>query len=202
MQRPRSRVLHGSRGKICRALLAVIGSLAALVAATTMATATGNASSVTGTPARFAAQARQIGLTVSQAHDLQAQVNSEIAASGGVQTGLNKISYADGEMLLPLPGEARARDLAAPTADPAHVCPSKRFCAYSGRNYTGSYRNWYQCGTYKVPFRSGGSWYNNQTPGTIALMENSRHRVIFSTLPAPTGDPHGDWRPVSYVRNC
>lgn len=48
------------------------------------------------------------------------------------------------------------------------------FCAYRGKNYTGTHIAMYTCKVYDIPesWVGPGSWHNNQTPGTVATMYN------------------------------
>ncbi|WP_051854819.1 hypothetical protein [Streptomyces sp. NRRL B-1347] len=157
----------------------------------------------------FQSQAVDSGLSASEADKLQRTIDTLLAKDGGKQTAANEISYADGRLLVPLPGEKYVRELngsrAEGTVDTArHTCTSKRLCGYSGRNYTGQEREWYRCNVlYKKPshWRSGGSWYNNQTPGRQGSWYDYNKRFLSHTRPAPYG-ANGNWAPVGYAKAC
>ncbi|WP_208030009.1 hypothetical protein [Streptomyces cyanogenus] len=172
---------------------------------TTPAASAGAASSDTQRSA-FSAQAEQAGLTAPQRAALQQRVDAILAQDGGQQTAANEISYPDGRLLLPLPGEKRARDLNSPAnvAAAAHTCTPGNLCGYSGAGYTGEEREWYTCTFHKKPssWTSGGSWYNNQTPGRVANWYDANKRWLGSTPPAPYGTEHGQWRGVGYAKPC
>ncbi|WP_172384208.1 hypothetical protein [Streptomyces sp. MNP-20] len=157
----------------------------------------------------FQSQAVASGLTAAEATQLQSTIDTLLAKEGGKQTAANEIRYADGRLLVPLPGEKYVRELnggrAEGTAASArHTCTYKRLCGYSGRNYTGQEREWYQCNVlYKKPsgWRSGGSWYNNQTPGRQGSWYDYNKRFLSHTRPAPYG-ANGNWAPVGYIKAC
>ncbi|MEU7648061.1 hypothetical protein [Streptomyces huasconensis] len=192
------------------AVTAAISALAAVAIAAPMASADGaSPSGIAKARAEFRAQAVDEGLTGSQATALQARVDRLIAQDGGKQSAANEISYKDGRLLLPLPGEKYAREMGSGLNgnDPAtarHTCTYKAMCGYSGRGYTGEEREWFSCGTlHKKPssWRSGGSWYNNQTAGRVASWYNYNKQWLSNTPAAPYG-ANGNWAPVGYVRAC
>ncbi|RSD08497.1 arginine repressor [Amycolatopsis eburnea] len=177
----------------------------ALVALVTGVTGAGAA----GRP-DFAAQAQSAGLTRAQGAELQAEVDRDLAALGGVQVAANKITTADGATVLyPLPGEKYAHELgdgldgnAVTTA--ADACPYYNFCGFPGAKYTGKRWTKSNCGVYnEIPdgWNSGGSWINNQSHHFTSSMFNKKHYHVFTTDPAPSNDAYGDWGPVWYVMN-
>lgn len=94
-----------------RAVVAVMMTLFAL-AATTGAAGASPAADRNGSPG-FAAQASSLGLTSAQADGLQRTADGYLAKTDGTQVAINKIvTRAGGELLIPLPGEKYARDLA------------------------------------------------------------------------------------------
>ncbi|MFJ1753568.1 hypothetical protein [Kitasatospora sp. NPDC088134] len=163
----------------------------------------------TGGHGAFAAQARSAGLSPAQARTLQAQVDAEIAAEGGVQTAANQVTLASGtEVLLPLPGESTARDLGAPAPRTAtslaapSSCGSYTFCAYSGENFTGTVKRQKLCSEpMSIPWVGNGSWSNNQSSGTRARMYNGS-TLIYTTPGAYSEDRSGSWTSVSKVDAC
>ncbi|MCD9193476.1 peptidase inhibitor family I36 protein [Streptomyces albireticuli] len=84
-------------------------------------------------------------------------------------------------------------------------CPKLYFCGYSQANYKGTLWKITKCNVYyEIPdgWNSGGSWYNNQSNGTVARMYDKNKKLIYSTPPAASGDPTGNWGPVWYVKAC
>lgn len=167
---------------------------------------TGGVASAHTSPSAFRAQAVAAGLTAKEATALQNGVDAILAKDGGRQTAANEIRYTDGRLLLPLPGEKYARELGmsgdAPAA--AHTCTPGALCGYSGSQYTGAEREWFSCTFHKKPsdWTSGGSWYNNQTPGRVGNWYDANKRWLGSTPPAPYGTKYGQWRGVGYVKPC
>ncbi|MEV7547434.1 hypothetical protein [Streptomyces sp. NPDC089915] len=117
--------------------------------------------------AAFSAQAHEAGLNDGQAAELQRQVDAQLAATGGRQIAANKIALdkdAKAVLLLPLPGEQRARDLSAPGA-PYDTCKRDKICLYPYTNFNGTALQVFDCGKVSNPFRGTGSWINNQPSG-------------------------------------
>ncbi|MGV9357020.1 hypothetical protein [Streptomyces misionensis] len=78
-------------------------------------------------------------------------------------------------------------------------------CAWKGSYYTGDFWERGKCNVYpEIPdgWNSGGSWWNNQTPGTVARMYGKSDNLVYQTPPASSYDPTGDWGPVWYVKPC
>ncbi|MFI9388963.1 peptidase inhibitor family I36 protein [Kutzneria sp. NPDC052558] len=117
----------------------------------------------------FTEQASMAGLSTAQAGELQRQVDAYVAQTGGRQISANKIDLGGGALVVALPGETYARDVAAPLAPPP--CYAGDLCLYSGQNYTGSYLYFYKCQTVFVPWYTTGSFNDNQTSGTISTFE-------------------------------
>lgn len=168
-------------------LTVAIASGAVLLAGTTFAAHPATAVDGTG----FEAQARDAGLSGAQAEVLQAQVEAEAQRSGGTQTAANEIRLPDGsELLLPLPGEAYARDLDAPVRvrdqQAPSSCGSYTFCAYSGTNFTGTVKRQLLCSEpISIVWNGPGSWSTDQSSGTRARMDNGSGRLIHTTPGAP-----------------
>ncbi|MFF0449938.1 hypothetical protein ACFYT4_26600 [Streptomyces sp. NPDC004609] len=182
--------------------------LAALAGALMMMLALG-APQVSAAPQGFTAQARAAGLTSAEATALQAEVDRYLTELGGTQTSPNTVDLGNQATLrVAIPGEKHPRDLSGGKAAASPNChPGGAdfyfFCAYSGQDYTGSEIAMGACGLYNIPAAWGwGSWDNNQTDGTEAIMYNSSSHIIFITQPAHSWDFSGDWGPVGKVRNC
>ncbi|WP_328342139.1 hypothetical protein [Micromonospora sp. NBC_00421] len=152
----------------------------------------------------FAEQAGTAGLTVAQAEALQSQVDSALARSGGTQVSLNKIDLnGTGTIVLPLPGQDRAREVSASGEVGAlYTCSYYHFCAFSGTSYSGSVIDMVSCRSYSIPWGGNGSWKNNQSTGTRARMYGSSGSLIYTTPGAYSSDSVGDWTPVWTVRPC
>ncbi len=139
--------------------------------------------------AELHAQAEANHLPPAQARSLQAQVDEVVARSGGTQVAINQVRWDGGDTLIPLPGEARARELgvAASAACP-HGCNYTQFCTYTHTNYTGMLDRMSSC-TWHVPHRNGGVWFqsyvNNQTRGTRARLYDYSRNLLSYTKPAP-----------------
>ncbi|MCC2274086.1 hypothetical protein LKL35_01305 [Streptomyces sp. ET3-23] len=179
---------------------------AALLGAGGVVAGAGNGSAAPLSP--FAAQGRSAGLSSTQIAGVQREVDTVIAQSGGKQVALDKVALSDASaVVVTVPGESRVRDLSAGKSGmyaPGN-CGQQNFCAYKGRNYTGYEFTMWKCRTWELPgdgWGSGGSWYNNQTPGTQAVMYGKHMQWVYTTPPAPFGDPHGNWKPVWFVKNC
>jgi len=185
--------------------LAAAASLMVAVLIGTAAAADASATTEHG----FAVQARAAGLTSSQAQELQEQVDAQLAEFGGVQTAANEIRLPNGlDLLMPLPGEVRARDLDAPrqttNAQAPASCALYTFCAYEGTNFTGRTLRQVDCDDFfEIPDAwSDGSWSNNQSSGTKARMYDENDGLIYTTRGAYSEDRNGDWGPVWWVDAC
>src|SRR4051812_737526 len=110
-----------------RKLAATLFAATALLAVST-AGLTGTAAAQTAGHAGFAAQVEQAGLTTAQARGLQVKVDHYLATQGGTQVAANKIAVKGGEIIVAVPGERYARDLARPASvHPRGACPYKDF---------------------------------------------------------------------------
>ncbi|BAU81211.1 hypothetical protein SLA_0256 [Streptomyces laurentii] len=178
------------------------------------AAAVGQASADTSAAPRagdFAAQARAAGLSAAQARVLQDSVDAQLALEGGTQTAANEITLPGGvDLLVPLPGESKARDLDAPatrntgTLAPPADCGSYTFCAYSGEGFTGVVKRQMRCSDtpLSIGWSGNGSWSNNQSSGTRARMYGSGGNLIYTTPGAYSEDRSGSWTPVFKVDAC
>ncbi len=152
---------------------------------------------------RFAAQARLAHLTPAKVAQLQRQVDAIVAKTGGVQTAINEVSIPGADILLPLPGEAKARDFNAVANSDPNACPYTNFCAYSNTNYTGIVTKMWKCGNYELQDYTGvGIYVNNQTPHTVATFKNQTFGILGYSQPAITGPVVINWEPIWYVQNC
>jgi Peptidase inhibitor family I36 len=84
-------------------------------------------------------------------------------------------------------------------------CGSGDFCAWSGENYTGSFKAWYKCQTTSgSPFSGDGSYYNHQTGGavtTIYRIDDNGKPVPPITVPAGAKGSI-NWHYVSGIKIC
>lgn len=166
------------------------------------AAGTANASAGPGnTLTVFAAQASNAGLDLQQAGVLQAQVDAYLAQVGGAQVAANEIRYAGGaSLILPLPGETRARSLIPERAAEPHGCPYQYLCAYQYTNFTGGEIHAFYCNVFvSMPWGSVGSWRNNQTPGTIGTFVGGSPAT---TGPAYSSSSSHNWLPVTHIKAC
>ncbi|RGD57435.1 hypothetical protein DR950_06170 [Kitasatospora xanthocidica] len=152
----------------------------------------------------FAVQARAAGLNATQAAELQRQVDVNLAAFGGSQVGANKIALGtDGVLLLPLPGEARARDLDAKEAGILDApCDYNWACTFEQPWYAGRVIKLYECGKVSNPWRGTGSWYNNQSSNYHMKFYNHTGDLGWTSPGGPSSDPTAPWDWVGYVSPC
>ncbi|MEU3752989.1 peptidase inhibitor family I36 protein [Streptomyces olivoreticuli] len=159
---------------------------------------------------RYAAQAEHAGLTGAQSVALQKDVDRYVARTGGKQVSANRVDVRGGFVLVAVPGEKYARDLRTTThPTSAADCNYLNFCGWPKANYEGTVWQHSSCNIYwEIPngWNSGGSWWNNQSKGTVARMYNKSKHLVYSTPPAQVGngsyDAHGNWHPVWYVKVC
>ncbi|MGA8114716.1 MAG: hypothetical protein WCA46_13705 [Actinocatenispora sp.] len=158
----------------------------------------------------FAAQAREAGYSPAQSAALQHKVDRYVALMHGRQVAINKVEFPGGDVLLPLPGEKRARELGAVTpAASYHGCAYAHMCLFPDRSYAGTKIDMVYCYEMDIPdgWRSRhGSWSNNQTAGTQGIFYHwypgHRWGVWGLTGNPPAAQPDADWAPVASVRNC
>jgi hypothetical protein len=86
-------------------------------------------------------------------------------------------------------------------AGTAHGCPYYYFCAFSGRNFTGTKIQMYYCQFYTMPFSGTGSWVNNQTPGTRAKFYDAYYNLKATTAGAYSTGTY-NWTPIYHVKPC
>jgi hypothetical protein len=173
-----------------------------------VATAVGAASPASADPAKpdFATQARDAGLTSAQTASLQQRVDAYLARTGGTQVAINKIDLdGKGVLLLALPGEKRAHEIAAGSQPNASIfdCSKFNFCAYSATNYSGDLIKYYSCKyTVSMPFAGYGSYLNDQTQGTDAHFYDSTGAYMYDSLSAPWSSPTFNWGFVYWIKPC
>ncbi|TDO55475.1 hypothetical protein EV651_114171 [Kribbella sp. VKM Ac-2571] len=156
--------------------------MATLMGVVGLAYGVGGPAQAAGTKDPFADQARTAGLSAAQARSLQNDVDREIAATGGRQVAANKVEWDGGGTVLPLPGEARVRDLTA-AGDTYYRCPYLSLCTFTGKGYGGTMHYMSACREYAIPYIFA-SWINNQSSGLHAVFRDEDHRTIYTT-PAP-----------------
>lgn len=169
-----------------------VAALAALVALTAVpATADDVQAPADSSAAQrfvFQAQAQANNLSPGQARSLQAQVDEVVARTGGTQVAINQVRWDGGDTLIPLPGEARARELGvAPSAEGPHGCKYTQFCTYANRNYTGRIHRMSSC-TWHIAHFSPASYVNNQTRGTRGRFYDNARGLLGRAKPAPDKD--------------
>ncbi|MFJ6622038.1 hypothetical protein ACIQOW_31225 [Kitasatospora sp. NPDC091335] len=178
-------------------------TMALLALGTTAGTATAGTAGQDRAP--FAAQARAAGLDGGRAAELQRQVDAELAATGGTQVGVNKIDLdGKGFMLLPLPGEKRARDLdggeAGILGDP---CYRGYACFYQYENFEGPSFNLYDCGVrHAISWSGTGSWINNQPSKYRVKFYDVNGNLGWTSPGGPVSDAHAPWGWVYAVAAC
>ncbi|ARE78354.1 MULTISPECIES: peptidase inhibitor family I36 protein [unclassified Streptomyces] len=191
-----------------RAVVALTMTLLALVATTSAADAADTADAAGGTRAGvdFAAQAESQGLDRAQARSLQNRVDGYLAEEGGKQVAANRIELdSGGFLLLALPGETYARDLAAPVATrgAAAACPYTYVCAYSQENFTGDFKALFTCNTLNpIPWTGTGSWKNNQRAELRARFYDSAGNVGWTSPGGYSEDAHAPWGWVYWLSPC
>ncbi|AKH83972.1 hypothetical protein AA958_19285 [Streptomyces sp. CNQ-509] len=185
---------------------ALLVSSIALIGGSALASTSASATATQPAPAqsKYAAQAEGAGLTTAQAAKLQNKMDRYVARTGGTQVAINKIDLnGKGVVLVPLPGQDRAREISADgDVGALYTCNYYHFCAYSGTYYTGSVIDMYYCRSYSIPWAGNGSWDNNQSTGTRARMYGSSGNLIYTTPGAHSWDAVGNWTPVFTVRPC
>ena len=164
-------------------------------------------------PGKFASQAKEAGLSPEEAAALQARVDEYLKKSGGVQTAINKVQYDGSELLLPLPGEQRARDLTKSASEAAadpYGCPHLYFCVYTGTSdtgnpYTGDMRKYFKCGEKNAlpPWLGKGSYYNNQSSGLRATFYRYGQVYHSASCAAVCSVPNNpNWTEIFWVQPC
>lgn len=183
--------------------------------ATTVFGLGGSALAATPTPhADFAAQAKSAGLSSAKADVLQTQVNGYLAKYHGTQIAANKISAKGMYITVALPDEKYARTLpAASGMQPADVWQDKCldgspvysgwFCLYKGQTFQGDVLSMYTCGNHSIyGWYNNGSWVNDQSRGTVALLRSANWSYTFYTPGSYASSTSFNWTPVDVVHPC
>jgi len=172
---------------------------------------------VAATPAPkapFAAQAKSAGLSSSQAGVLQGQVDGYVARYHGTQIAANKISAKGMYITVALPGEKYARTLPPASGMQANDVWQDKcldgspvysgwFCLYKGETFQGDVLSMYTCGDHAISGWYGwGSWVNDQTQGTVALLRSANWSYQFRTGGAYDSSRSFYWTPVDVVHPC
>ncbi|MBK6013574.1 hypothetical protein [Streptomyces sp. MBT53] len=179
---------------------------AVAVAALALTFSTGVASAgAEGATSPYASQARQSGLTASQTSALQHEVDRYLAQMGGRQVAANVIDLGGKNlMFVAVPGEAHPRDMTKGAL--VNVCdgviPYGYFCAYKGTGFTGTSIPMYSCARYRIPWTADGSWYNDQTTGTVANFLDDSGVSRWHDEGAEDWDADAPWYWVHWVKNC
>ena len=119
------------------------------------------------------------------------------------RTSLRRLLVAAGALaaitLSTVPSNAAQPALRSAPAD----CPKGYFCGYKKSNFQELGFRYKDCYKQEIPdgMGSGGSWYNNQTPGTQTGFYDKYGNFLSASYGAPDSDAHGSWRPVWYVKN-
>ncbi|MFS0692615.1 peptidase inhibitor family I36 protein [Streptomyces nitrosporeus] len=186
-----------------RAVTAVVMALLALVA-TPGAAGAADGPGTRSDSARFAPQAAGEGLSASQTRTLQNRVDEYLAKTSGTQVAANEIALAGGgTLLLALPGEARARDLAARGENLTAACPYTYVCAYSGENFTGDELRLYTCNyPVRIYWTGTGSWINNQRSTLYAKFYDSNYNIGWTSPGGYSEDRHAPWGWVWWLSPC
>jgi hypothetical protein len=189
--------------KIARLLTAA----AALVALTSAPALAADVQAPAGGPAahrsELQAQAKASHLSPQQARSLQTRVDRVVAQTGGTQVAINQVRLNGGDILIPLPGEAQARELgAAPRAGFPHGCKFKQFCLYQKMNYTGMVARMSSCTLHDTSLFIFESYVNNQTRGTRARFYDDNLHLLSHTNPAPAEGTTSLGVRTFYVRPC
>lgn len=111
------------------------------------------------------------------------RVDRVLERTGGTRVALNRVMLPGGDVLVPLPGETRARDLGARAAATVHGCPYLYFCIYQWPGFQGLLQRMHTCTSHPVSTYFS-SYVNNQTAGTRARFYDHRGRFLSCTRPA------------------
>jgi hypothetical protein len=167
--------------------------------------AAGAAAPATDLP--FAEQARTLGLSDTQAAELQEEVTTYLDKLGGTQVAINKIDLNnDGFVLVTLPGETYARDLDNPSVRDLSRCPAGYLCAFKGTSYTDDMWYWSSCRTHlDRPWLTQGSYANKLSGGirgTFVINDGAGGVRRSFTPPAPSQSPTWNWENTWAVWAC
>ncbi|TCC54382.1 hypothetical protein E0H73_38675 [Kribbella pittospori] len=144
-----------------------------------------SAAAATALASTLRAQTEANHLSSQEARSLQGQVDQVVARTGGTQVAINRVVWDGGDTLIPLPGEAVARELGATTlAGDVYGCHYYQFCTYQTQSFTGMVDRMSSCTWHYTP-----SWFasyvNNQTPGLRAKFYDHGKHYLAQTMEAP-----------------
>ncbi|MCO6006225.1 hypothetical protein NE236_14625 [Actinoallomurus purpureus] len=196
-----------------------IGKAAALAFAAGTLTAAGalsagSANAITPAHADFTAQAKSAGLSSANAKVLQTRVDGYLARYHGTQIAANKVSAKGMYVTVALPGEKYARTL--PDTSEVHANDAWQdkclngspvysgwFCLYKGETFQGDVLSMYTCGDHAISgWYGNGSWVNDQTQNTVALLRSASGGYKFYTPGAYSSSYSFNWTPVDVVHPC
>jgi hypothetical protein len=164
--------------------------------------------------ADFDVQAKSAGLSRAQAEELQTRVDRYLADYHGTQIAANKISAVGMYITVALPGENYARTLPAASDVLAKDVWQDRclngspvysgwFCLYKRQTFQGDVLSMYTCGDHRIYNWYGyGSWVNDQTRGTVALLRSANWAYQYRTPGAYSSSTSFNWTPVDVVHPC
>jgi len=189
-----------------RSRIGVFLGIAVMVVLTSIAGA--GVSSASTDRAEFIAQARSAGLSVAQANGLQAKVDDYLVKTGGTQVSPNQIDLAGAVLSVTVPGESTPRRFVDGIGAYGRFhcdyqgAPAATFCAYKHQGFLGEYIQMYDCGTYRIPWGTTGSWANNQTRGTVPVLTFWNYSTW--QMPGAYSEQYlgVDWHPVISIKNC
>jgi hypothetical protein len=182
-------------------------SMGLVIVLSVVITGTGTAQAAAGTSSsEFAQQAKMAGLSAAEARFLQSRVDGYLKKLGGKQTAANEIQTAEGAVLtLTLPGESKVRSLTGSSGAVALSglgCPYYNLCAWQLNYGMGDQVKAYSCSKlYWIPWTTHGSFENNQTPGTLARLENYNGGVVDYTFAYQISYDY-DWLPIFWIDPC
>ncbi|MFJ6798223.1 hypothetical protein [Streptomyces sp. NPDC091268] len=155
---------------------------AAAAAAGVLATLTlsGTSSARSTADASLQAQAARAGLSGSEAAELGARIDRQLAlVPGGKRIGLNQAAWRGGKAVMtwPLPGEAKARAVDEPSvALGSPNCAYGWTCLYEHANFDGRRLTWSDCAFENLAdwgfSDKTTSWHNNQSGGAVTSVFN------------------------------
>lgn len=182
-------------------------ALAATVTLMTLGLSGPATAGTTDATATFTTQSRAAGLSGADAQALQKKVDRYLQRHSGRQVSPNEIDLANGARLtVTVPGEKVVREFRGATAPRAAVqweCDHGYFCMFRQTLGMGDRIALYYCQDYALQGWTGyGSYYNNQTRGTQALLKNQNRTVVDVTPAAPFSHASYDWTPIWFVRPC
>ncbi|MGV9300011.1 hypothetical protein [Amycolatopsis sp. NPDC003676] len=82
-------------------------------------------------------------------------------------------------------------------------CPHGSFCIRDDSGYPGRELSFSGCDFHELPngFTRSGSWVNNQADHRTTSFYGNGGKLLYTTPPAYSADPHADWHAVRFLRN-